>query len=74
MASKRQWNQDLKELVQKYGRTITKIRSGHYRLDCIRNERPAVFASQSPSCSRALKNVERDLKRNDKPREESSHG
>jgi len=60
---------ELRRLAKQFGRRVERTSNGHFKLVCIRGERPFVIHSSSTSDSaRARKNLLADLRRNDKPK------
>lgn len=61
---------EIEKIAAEFGRRVEKVRrNGHYMLICERGERGTVYAASTASCHRAMKNLIRDLKAMDKPKE-----
>lgn len=59
-------DKQLADLARRFGRRVERARGGHFRLICERGKRPFVVCSSTPTnVEHWLKNVERDLRRND---------
>jgi hypothetical protein len=61
----RKRERELKKLAAKFGRHL-EPRGKHWALVCDRGERPMVTVTTSPSCSRSLKNMIRDLRNSER--------
>lgn len=63
--STREYRKRLAELADRYHRDIVKGRRNHDKLICRRGDRPYVVVSSTTADTRAIKNIERDLRRAD---------